>query len=79
MMPFLCTQAWFLLCYAGLGISIWPMIVPPSISNRDAAATSASHLLLLVGAAILIPLIRGATSFSYWTFHGKVQIGRAHV
>lgn len=72
MMPFLCAQAWFLLCYAGLGISIWPMIVPPSISNWDAAAPSASHLFLLVGAAILIPLILGYTSFSYWTFPRKV-------
>lgn len=77
MMPFLCTQAWFLLCYEGLGISIWPMIVPPSISisNWDAAAPSASHLFLLVGAAILIPLILGYTSSSYWTFRGKVRPG----
>ena len=28
--PLLCAQAWFVLCYAGLGISLWPMIVPPS-------------------------------------------------
>ena len=26
--PLLCAQAWFVLCYAGLGISLWPMIVP---------------------------------------------------
>ena len=27
--PLLCAQAWFALCYAGLGISLWPLIVPP--------------------------------------------------
>jgi cytochrome d ubiquinol oxidase subunit II len=71
--PFLCAQAWFVLCYAGLGISIWPMIVPPSVSIRDAAAPSASQLFLLVGAGILVPMIVGYTSFSYWTFRGKVR------
>jgi cytochrome d ubiquinol oxidase subunit II len=73
MMPFLCAQAWVLLCYAGLAISIWPMIVPPSISIGDAAAPPASQLFLLIGAAVLIPMILGYTSFSYWTFRGKVR------
>lgn len=60
---------------AGLGISIWPMIVPPSISNWDAAAPSASPLFLRVGAVVLIPLILGYNSLSYWTFRGKVRPG----
>jgi cytochrome bd ubiquinol oxidase subunit I len=58
--------------WAGLGISIWPMIVPPSISIWHAAAPAASHLFLLVGTAILIPLILGDTGFSNRTFWGKV-------
>jgi cytochrome d ubiquinol oxidase subunit II len=73
--PFLCAQAWFLLCYAGLGISIWPMIVPPSISIWEAAAPPASQLFLLAGAVVLIPMILGYNSFSYWTFRGKVRPG----
>jgi Cytochrome bd terminal oxidase subunit I/Cytochrome bd terminal oxidase subunit II len=73
LVPLLCAQAWFLLCYAGLGISIWPMIVPPSISIWDAAAPPSSQLFLLVGAVILLPMILGYTSFSYWTFRGKVR------
>ena len=32
--PLLCAQAWFALCYAGLGISLWPMIVPPRGAGR---------------------------------------------
>ncbi len=73
--PFLCAQAWFVLCYAGLGISIWPMIVPPSITVWDAAAPPASQLFLLIGAAILIPIIIGYTSLAYWVFRGKVRAG----
>lgn len=49
------------------------MIVPPSISNWDAAAPSASHLFLLVCAVVLIPLILGYNSLSYWTFRAKVR------
>ena len=78
MTPFLCALAWFVLCYAGLAINLWPMIVPPSISIRDAAAPPASQLFLLVGAAVLIPLILGYTSFSYWTFRGKVRAGEGY-
>jgi cytochrome d ubiquinol oxidase subunit II len=73
--PFLCAQAWFILCYAGLGISIWPMMVPPSITVHQAAAPPESQLFLLVGAVILIPIILTYTGFSYWVFRGKVKPG----
>ena len=73
--PFLCAQAWFVLCYAGLGISIWPMMVPPSITIYDAAAPPESQLFLLVGAAVLIPMILIYTGFAYWVFRGKVKPG----
>ncbi len=73
--PFLCVQAWFVLCYAGLGISIWPMMVPPSITIYQAASPPASQLFLLVGASVLIPIILIYTGFSYWVFRGKVRPG----
>jgi cytochrome d ubiquinol oxidase subunit II len=76
--PFLCAQAWVLLCYAGLGISIWPMIVPPSISIWEAAAPPSSQLFLLAGAVVLIPMILGYSSFSYWTFRRKVRPGESY-
>ena len=73
--PFLCAQAWFVLCYAGLGISIWPMMVPPSVTIYAAAAPPASQLFLLVGASVLIPIILIYTGFAYWVFRGKVKPG----
>ncbi len=42
--PFVCAEAWFVLCYAGLGISLWPMMVPPTITIYDAAAPPTSQL-----------------------------------
>ncbi|MGI9523743.1 MAG: cytochrome d ubiquinol oxidase subunit II [Hyphomicrobiaceae bacterium] len=73
--PFLSTIALFVLCFVGLGISLYPHIVPPSITIWDAAAPDSSLLFLLVGALVLIPLILAYTSYSYWVFRGKVRDG----
>jgi len=39
---------------------------------RNKASKGASLGFLLVGAAVLIPLILGYTAWSYWVFRGKV-------
>jgi cytochrome d ubiquinol oxidase subunit II len=70
--PFLCALAWFVLCFIGLGISLWPNIVPPSITFRDAAAPPESQGFLLVGAVVLLPIILVYTGYAYYLFRGKV-------
>jgi cytochrome d ubiquinol oxidase subunit II len=76
--PFLCVIGWFVLCFAGLGISIWPMLVPPSITIWQAAAPPSSQMFLLVGASVLIPIILAYTGYSYWVFRGKVGTGTSY-
>ena len=71
--PFLAALGLFVLSYIGLGISFYPYIVPPSISIWSGAAPDSSLKFLLVGAAILIPLILAYTAWSYWVFRGKVD------
>jgi cytochrome d ubiquinol oxidase subunit II len=73
--PFLCVLGWFVLCFAGLGISLFPLIVPPDIDIWQAAAPFDSQMFLLVGASVLVPMILAYTAFSYWVFRGKVQPG----
>ena len=73
--PFLCVQGWFVLSYIGLGFSVWPLIVPPSITVWDAAAPPASQLFLLVGTLILLPIILCYTAYAHWVFRGKVRAG----
>ena len=73
--PFLCALGIFVLCFAGLGISFFPMMVPPDITIWQAAAPRASQVFVLVGASVLIPLILLYSGFSYWVFRGKVQAG----
>lgn len=70
--PFLAAQSLFILCFAGIGISFYPYIVPTDITIWDAAAPDNSLKFLLVGAAILIPVILAYTAYAYWVFRGKV-------
>jgi cytochrome d ubiquinol oxidase subunit II len=71
-MPFLFSLMLFLLTMIGLGISIWPDVVPGRITIWEAAAPHSSQLFMLVGALVLIPLILSYTAWSYWVFRGKV-------
>jgi cytochrome bd ubiquinol oxidase subunit II len=73
--PFFLTLLLFLLSYAGLGISMYPYIVPQSITIWEAASPVSSQLFMLVGVAILVPLILGYTAWAYWVFRGKVRHG----
>lgn len=76
--PFLCALGLFLLSYVGLGISVWPYAVPPTLSIYDAAASRSSQAFLLVGAAVLIPVVLGYTGYVYWLFRGKVRAGAGY-
>ncbi len=68
----------FGLCFAGLGISIAPYVVPRAITIHEAAAPDESLLFMLIGAAILLPIILLYTAYSYWVFRGKVRPGEGY-
>jgi cytochrome d ubiquinol oxidase subunit II len=76
--PFYLTLALFALSYAGLGISMYPYIVPQSITIWQAAAPENSQTFLLIGVAVLIPLILAYTGWAYWVFRGKVRAGSGY-
>ncbi|BAN46617.1 cytochrome d ubiquinol oxidase subunit II [Metapseudomonas resinovorans] len=70
--PFVLTLVLIFLGYSGLGISLWPNVIPPSISIWDAAAPPQSQGFMLVGALFIIPFILMYTAWSYYVFRGKV-------
>ena len=72
--PFLLTLALIFLGYSGLGISLWPNVIPPSISIWEAAAPPQSQGFMLVGALFIIPFILMYTAWSYYVFRGKVTV-----
>ncbi|UXY53900.1 cytochrome d ubiquinol oxidase subunit II [Pseudomonas tohonis] len=70
--PFVLTLILIFLGYSGLGISLWPNIVPGSLSIWQAAAPPQSQGFALVGALFIIPFILVYTAWSYYVFRGKV-------
>ena len=76
--PFVFAMSLFMLAYGGLAVSLWPMIVPPSISIWQAASSPDTQLFLLIGVALLMPMTLAYTAFSYYVFRGKVREGEGY-
>ncbi|HYD78600.1 MAG TPA: cytochrome d ubiquinol oxidase subunit II [Paucimonas sp.] len=77
-LPFIAVIALFLLAYAGLVISNVPYLVPPSVTIWQAASAPETQIFMLVGTAILLPIILGYTAFVFWLFRGKVGAGAGY-
>ncbi len=71
--PFFAAIGLFAMGYLGLAISLFPRIVPPSLTLWDAAASPRSQAFLVLGALFMLPVILGYTAWSYWVFRGKVR------
>lgn len=71
--PFLLTLTIFLMGYLGLGLSIFPWIIPFQFTLWQAAASTPGLSLLLVGISITLPLILAYTGYCYYIFRGKAS------
>lgn len=74
-LPFVLTQAILFLGYSGLLISIFPYILPPSLTIWAASSPPSSQKFALVGVVIILPIILSYTCLAYWVFRGKVRQG----
>lgn len=70
-LPFFLTIFLFILCYAGIAITIYPYILPYKLSFAEAAAAPTSLSFLLIGVALTLPMILVYSAFSYHVFRGK--------
>ena len=71
--PFIGSLGLFLMSYAGITISLFPMIVPRHFTLYQAAASPSTQAFLLIGTLFLLPIILIYTAWSYWVFRGKVR------
>jgi cytochrome d ubiquinol oxidase subunit II len=71
--PFFLSAGIFLMGYLGLGISLWPWLVPFSVTFRQAAAAVESQSFLLVGTVVILPVVLAYTGFCYYLFRGKTS------
>lgn len=71
--PFALASGLFLSGFAGLALSIFPYNVPFARTIWETAARDNALALLLVGAAIMLPVILLYTAYVYRLFWGKVS------
>lgn len=72
-LPFVMALGLIFLGYTGMAISIWPHIVPRTITIWEAASSPSSQGFALVGTLFILPIILMYTGWSYWVFRGKVK------
>ncbi|MFC3079175.1 cytochrome d ubiquinol oxidase subunit II [Phenylobacterium terrae] len=77
-LPYFGATIVFLSGYIGLAVSFFPNIVPYDLTFRQAASADNALGLMLVGVAILLPVILGYTFWVYWLFRGKVTAGAGY-
>ncbi|MGL4297416.1 MAG: cytochrome d ubiquinol oxidase subunit II, partial [Aestuariivirga sp.] len=71
--PFAITVAIFVLCFLGLAYSFYPYIVPDRMTIVQSASAPESLLIILAGAAVVLPVLIGYTIVAYRIFHGKAH------
>jgi cytochrome bd ubiquinol oxidase subunit II len=69
--PFLLGLFLFVVGISGLALIAFPDVVPFSVTLWEAASSSASQTLVLVGAAVVTPIVLTYSAFAYWIFRGK--------
>jgi cytochrome d ubiquinol oxidase subunit II len=77
-LPFVMASLLFLVSYCGVAISVYPFVVPRAVTVWQAAAPDKTLGFLLVGTAVLLPVILAYTGYSYWVFRGKVGPERTY-
>lgn len=71
--PFICVLVVFLCCFAGLGFSFYPFVVPGQMTIQSTASAPESLRFIFWGAVLVMPCILAYTVFSYRVFRGKVR------
>lgn len=71
--PFAISVSIFVLGFLGLVYSFYPYIIPGELKIVEASAAPASLMVILIGTAIVFPVMIGYTLLAYWIFRGKAQ------
>lgn len=70
--PFVWTILLFLLTFFGLGLIVFPYIIPTEITIYQAAAAPSSLVFMIVFIGFLIPIMLAYNIYQYIVFKGKV-------
>jgi len=70
--PFVWAILLFLLTFLGLGLIVFPYIIPAQITIYQAAAAPSSLVFMIVFIGFLIPIMLAYNIYQYIVFNGKV-------
>ena len=73
--PFAAAVAIFAIAFAGLAYSLFPYVVMDRMTIWEAAAHPFALGVMLIGVAIVLPLLVAYTAFAYRVFRGKARAG----
>ncbi|ARG97398.1 cytochrome d ubiquinol oxidase subunit II [Legionella micdadei] len=73
--PFIFSIVIFLCSYAGIAISVYPYLIPHQVTLWEAAAPNSTLIFILIGVAIMLPILLAYTSYAYYVFRGKTGEG----
>ncbi|MBS7538172.1 cytochrome d ubiquinol oxidase subunit II [Ancylobacter lacus] len=72
---FLLSLGLFVLGLIGLVVSLWPYVVPRSVTVWQGLADPQSLAFIGVGLAIVLPIVLAYQAHAYWVFRGKTGSG----
>lgn len=70
--PFIWTLLLFLVSFVGLGLVIFPYIIPTQITIYQAAASPSALVFMIIFIGFLIPIMLAYNIYQYIVFRGKV-------
>jgi cytochrome bd ubiquinol oxidase subunit II len=76
--PFVWTILLFLLTFIGLGLIVFPYVIPSEITIYQAAASPSALVFMLIFVGFLIPIMLFYNIYQYIVFRGKVIETKYH-
>lgn len=73
--PFVWTILLFVLSFIGLGLIVFPYIIPTQITIYEASADPSSLVIMIIFIGFLIPVMLFYNLYQYIVFRGKVSSG----
>lgn len=70
--PFVWSVVIFVVSFVGLAASLYPYLLPPTLSLAGSASSSATLVFMLAGIGLLLPVMLVYNGFQYLVFRGKV-------
>jgi cytochrome bd-type quinol oxidase subunit 2 len=71
--PLICALSVFVLAFTLMVVTLFPLIVPPSLTLFSAASGRTSQTFMLAGFVLLMPVTFFYNTFGFRVFSGKVH------